>query len=72
MLHTDLDRDYRDTRPQRTISQGIDRHGVDEHLTPAQQTWAESQWATEQQSHLKTYARQIEADVLRNFDRLTG
>jgi hypothetical protein len=67
MFDTNLDRDYRDTRPQR-----IDGHRMEERLTPALQTWAESQWATEQQGQLSTYARQIEADVLRNFNRLAG
>jgi hypothetical protein len=69
MFDTNLDRDYRDTRPQRIDG---DRHRMEEHPTPALQTWAESQWATEQQSRLSAYARQIEADVLRNFNRLAG
>lgn len=72
MLDTNLDRDYCDTRVQGTEGQRVYHRRMQEHLAPALQTWAESQWAIGQQRRPNPYARQIEADVLRNFNRLVG
>lgn len=72
MFDTNLDRDYRDARFQRTDGQRMDPRRMEEHLAPALQTWADSQWANEQQRRPNPYARQIEADVLRNFNWLIG
>jgi hypothetical protein len=68
MYDTDLDRDYRDARLKST-----ERHHLPErHSAPGLQTWADSWAATEQQLRENKFARQIEADVLRSFNRLAG
>jgi hypothetical protein len=68
MYDTDLDRDYRDTRLKPTERY----HLAERHLAPGLQTWADSWAASEQQIRENKFARQIEADVLRNFNRLAG
>jgi hypothetical protein len=68
MYDTDLDRDYRDTRPRPTERY----HLAERHLAPGLQTRADSWAASEQKIRDNKFARQIEADVLMNLNRLAG
>jgi hypothetical protein len=60
MYDIDLDRDYRDARPVQT-----DRDVA--HPELRLQTWAEVAWANRQKDRFGSYARQIEADLLKSF-----